>query len=102
MVTILDIAIAKGVKHNEDGSISMGEFEELSLPFFAGCQHCEASLGPAQSFPSTTGYIQCRHCIGAEIGFETVEEFDAWVRENCQEEETDDREDFWNSYTGEN
>lgn len=85
MMTILEIAIAKGAKRNEDGSLGMGEFDALDLPFFAGCEHCEASLGPAQSFPSTSGYIRCKQCI-TTTGFTTVEEFDDWCKRNYENE----------------
>ncbi len=84
MVTILDIAIARGATKNEDGSIGADAFFNLSFPFFAGCQNCEASLGPAQSFPSKTGFIRCEHCIG-DIGFTTVEEFDKWEEKETSE-----------------
>ena len=69
-LTILDIAAANGVKERDDGSITAGAFEDLGLPFFAGCQCCGAQLAPYNAYPSRAGFIRCRHCVG-EIGFET-------------------------------
>lgn len=85
-VSILDIALKEGAKAGEDGSINMGEFEALGLPFFAGCQHCGASLGPYNAYPSKSGFIQCKECID-EIGFETVEQFHKWCEDNSSVEE---------------
>jgi hypothetical protein len=86
-LSILDIALAKGAKQDERGGINMGEFDRLDLPFFSGCQHCHASLGPYNAFPSTTGFIQCRDCIEGD-GFATVAAFDAFMeRKRIEEEE---------------
>lgn len=80
-ITIWDVAVARGVVIKNDGSISAGEFDRLKLPFFCGCQGCEASMGPVQAHPSQTGYTRCKDCIG-DLGFETVEEFETWDEEN--------------------
>ena len=76
-LTLFDLAVQLGAKENEDGSVSASEFDRLGLPFYSGCQVCSASLGPAQAFPSTTGFIRCRHCIG-EQGFESLDEFESF------------------------
>jgi hypothetical protein len=77
-LSILDIALAEGAKADERGGISMAEFDQRGLPFFAGCQDCGASLAPYNAYPSKTGFIKCRDCIGgSDLGFATVEEFRA-------------------------
>lgn len=73
-ITILDVARARGA-HEEDGSINAGEFIRLGLPFFGGCLNCGATLGPYNSFPSTTGYIMCQDCLG-DAGFSTIDQFE--------------------------
>ena len=80
-ITILDVAEARRVQAGEDGSITMGEFDRVGLPFFGGCEMCGATMGPAQSHPSKTGYLRCGDCLG-DLGFETVEEFEAWCKEH--------------------
>jgi len=80
-LNVYDLAILKGAKEDENGRMSAQVFYDLGLPFFAGCQGCGASLGPGQSYPSRTGYIQCEDCIG-DRGFETVEAFDQFCKED--------------------
>lgn len=86
MLSILEIAIAKGAKRDEDGAINGGEFERLGLAMISGCQSCHASLGPWNAYPTTTGYIGCGDCTPQEMGFDTVEAFDGHCdrRESCQ------------------
>lgn len=78
-ISILHIALEKGVTKDERGSITMGEFDRLDLPFFSGCQICGASLAPYNAYPSKTGFIRCIDCIG-DFGFETVRQFDTFIR----------------------
>jgi hypothetical protein len=65
-ISILDAAKSKGSENDP---------EAVGLPMFAGCQHCGASLAYYNSYPTKSGYISCRDCVG-DTGFETVEEFD--------------------------
>jgi hypothetical protein len=74
-LNVLSLAIALGAKANEDGSYSLGAIEDTDLPFFSGCQHCQASLGPMQAYPTRNGYITCKDCLEPSEGFATVEEF---------------------------
>ena len=74
-LTTWDIAEARVLKKQNDGSINAGAFEDLGLPFFAGCQGCGAALAPYNAFPSKTGFIRCHHCVG-DLGFQTVAEFE--------------------------
>jgi hypothetical protein len=70
-ITLLDITIAKvGVKD----TYTMEDTDEAGVPFFAGCQDCGASLAAHNAYPSKTGYIKCRGCIG-DLGFNSVDEF---------------------------
>jgi hypothetical protein len=79
-ITILDVAIARGVKE-VDGRISGEEFDRVGLPLLGGCM-CGTTVGCYNAFPTRTGYLGCEDCVGGQ-GFETVEEFEAF----CQEED---------------
>jgi hypothetical protein len=85
-ITILDVAMARGARQAKDGSISGAEFDRLDLPFFAGCECCEESLAPYNSYPSTSGYIRCGGCV-CGVGFATVQEFEAWCKREDEDED---------------
>lgn len=74
MITIMDVATARGAKE-VDGAICGGEFERLDLPFWGGCQVCGESLAAYNMYPSKTGFVRCKRCLG-DFGFESVEEFE--------------------------
>ncbi len=80
-VTILDAAMARGVKADDDGKISGGAIEDVGLPFMGGCQVCEATIAAYNACPSTSGYLRCQDCI-REDGFETTEEFEEWCKKH--------------------
>ena len=83
-ITVLEIAERKGAIVSDEGVINASEFNRLGLPMFGGCQRCQASIAAYNAFPSKTGYLQCRDCIG-DIGFETAAEFDRWMEEQYPE-----------------
>jgi hypothetical protein len=72
-ITVLELAVFRGAKEDQDGSMSMGEVEKTGLPFMGGCGRCGACVAAYNASPSTLGYLMCsRDCIG-EDGFDTVE-----------------------------
>lgn len=78
-ISIWDVALDKGVKADAEGRVNGAEFFRLDLPLLAGCQVCAATLAPGNSYPSMTGYIRCRDCIG-DLGFPSVAAFEAFER----------------------
>ena len=40
------------------------DYEELGLPMMGGCADCHASIAAFNSYPSKTGYLMCKDCIG--------------------------------------
>lgn len=74
-VTILDIAISRGVKEDKKGYIDENEFYRIGLQMTGGCINCHASLAAYNAYPSKSGYWKCSDCIGDD-GFNTVEEFE--------------------------
>lgn len=60
--------------------ISAQAFDEAGLPFISGCELCGSTLGPWNSYPSTTGYIRCRSCLDGR-GFATLEAFEAFCNQ---------------------
>ena len=90
-VTILDCAIARGAKPDDDGSFTMGDIKDVGLPFFGGCQVCHASIACYNAFPSRTNYLRCRSCIG-DLGFATTAKFEEWCNQFDQEPLDDDDE----------
>lgn len=86
MITILDIAKFRGIKKNNDGHITMAEFDRVGLPMMGGCEGCNASIACYNSYPSKSGYLRCGDCITENMAFATVEEFETWVKQ----QETED------------
>lgn len=73
-ITILDLAEFRGVKEDSNGSISMGQFMDVGLPFMGGCEQCGASCAAYNMCPTKTGNCYCLDCIHPNIAFETAEE----------------------------
>ncbi len=88
-VTILDCAVARGAKPDEDGNFTMGDIEAVGLPFFGGCQVCHASVACYNAYPSKTNYLRCRSCIG-DLGFATTDEFEEWCKQFDDASDCDD------------
>lgn len=78
-LSILNIARQRGAREIE-GRIAASEFDRLDLPFFSGCECCQASLAPYNAYPSLSGYIRCDDCID-NLGFTTLEAFDRFCNE---------------------
>ena len=76
-ITILDLAIHRGAKVSEDGSINGAEIEKTGLPFMGGCCRCQATIAAYNAAPTTTGYIACASECAEGIGYATVEEANA-------------------------
>jgi hypothetical protein len=82
VVTILDVAVARGAVTSENGGISGAEFERLGLPFLGGCEVCNATVAAYNACPSKTGFLRCANGCIRNAGFITVEEFETWMKEN--------------------
>ena len=80
-ITILDLATAWGAVTAEDGSINSTEFARLGLPFFSGCQGCNASMGPHNAHPSRSGFTRCADCLPTELAFTSVADYEDWEPE---------------------
>ena len=77
MVTVLELAIHRGAKVAEDGSVSGAEINRVGLPVLGGCISCGATVAAYNACPSRSGYLKCSEdCIGGD-GWETVEEANA-------------------------
>lgn len=76
-VTVLDVAVGRGAMAVEDGGITGGEFERVGLPMLGGCEVCGASIAAYNAYPSKSGYLRCRGCVGG-IGFENCAAFESW------------------------
>jgi hypothetical protein len=63
--------LAESVLGHEPGH--RDEYEEIGLPVFGGCELCHAPIAFYNAYPSRSGYIRCRDCIG-DIGWESANE----------------------------
>lgn len=82
LMSILDMARAKGAKPDEKGCYNGAELYRVGFDILGGCQHCQATISASNGYPSRTGYWLCADCIGdSTLGFTTLEEFDAWESE---------------------
>ena len=80
-ITVLDVAKARGVKEDDRGCINASEFERVGLPVIGGCACCQATIAAYNAAPTKTGYLMCAEECAEGRGFETVEEFEEWSRE---------------------
>jgi hypothetical protein len=82
-ITLFDVVVRKvGKKERYTGA----DFEEAGVPMFGGCRGCAASLGGWNAYPTRSGYLACKDCVG-DAGFGTVAEFWEWAR-GLEERET--------------
>jgi hypothetical protein len=88
-VTILDCAVARGAKPDEDGNFTMGDIEAVGLPFFGDCERCQASIACFNAHLSMNNYLRCRNCIG-DLGFARTDEFEEWCRQFDHDSPPDD------------
>jgi hypothetical protein len=85
-VTVHDVAVARGVKEDEDGSVGMDEYLRVGLPMLGGCYRCGASIACYNSCPTKVGYLMCKNgCVGDD-GFATTEEFEEFCKKQDEEE----------------
>lgn len=47
------------------------DFEAVGLPFFGGCEVCEAGVSALNACPSKSGNLRCVNCIGDD-GYDDV------------------------------
>jgi hypothetical protein len=66
-VTVMQLA--ESVLGHEPGR--RVEYEEIGLPVFGGCELCNAPIAFYNAYPSRSGYIRCRDCIG-DLGWESA------------------------------
>lgn len=76
MITILQIAKARGVHVDEHGCIDGAEFERVGLPLMGGCYYCHATIAAYNAYPGRNGYWHCADCINDDAGYQTVAEFE--------------------------
>lgn len=80
MITILDVAIARGAKADTEGCIDGEEFARVGLSIIGGCAWCGATIAAYNALPTKLGCWGCMDCAHHQ-GFETVAEF-----EECEAE----------------
>jgi hypothetical protein len=103
-VTVWDVALARGLKENDDGGVTMGQFDAVGLPMLGGCHRCGACIAAYNACPTTTGYLACVGCVGDGEGFPTAKAFEAWtawqdaLREAAEAEEDEPRADYDDDY----
>lgn len=71
-VTILDCVVKK-FKLDPNQPVNGEHFEKAGMPMFGGCAECGESLAAYNMYPTVTGYVMCKSCVGSQ-GFYTVEE----------------------------
>jgi hypothetical protein len=49
------------------------DYQEIGLPVFGGCELCRAAIACDNAYPSRSGYIRCKSCLGKE-GWDSVED----------------------------
>jgi len=83
MITILDVAIARGAKADTEGYIDGEEFARVGLSIIGGCAWCGATIAAYNALPTKLRYWGCVDCASHQ-GFETVAEFEEFEAE-CNE-----------------
>jgi hypothetical protein len=76
-ITLLDVVRATvGKKASYTGN----DFARAGVPMVGGCKGCGESLGGWNAYPSRSGYLCCKACLG-DGGFETVKDFENFVED---------------------
>lgn len=70
-ITVSELADHRLGRRAEHG----GDFEEAGLPIMGGCVGCGASVAAYNAFPSRSGYLACRDCVGG-AGWNDVKQAD--------------------------
>ena len=79
MITILDVAKYWGAIEDENGNIETSVFFDLGLPFLTGCEICEETLSPHNSYPTKSEFVKCKTCAeSTQSGFESIEDMEAY------------------------
>ena len=81
IVTVFDVAEARGVQMDIKGRVDASEFERVGLPMLGGCQSCGATIAAYNSHPTRSGYLSCSDCVNPLDGFSTAEEFEEFVKQ---------------------
>lgn len=79
-ITIMDIALARGVQKDPRGGYSSSEFKRVGLSVMGGCVRCQATLAAYNAYPGRCGYWLCKSCVEND-GFETVDQFEQYTSE---------------------
>lgn len=79
-ITVLELAIFRGAKEDENGSMSFSAIENTGLPAMGGCSSCGAMIAAYNACISKSGFLKCLSgCIG-EDGFKTVKAADKFLK----------------------
>ena len=84
-ITLLDVALSRGLNADDSGGYSGDEFQRVGVPFFCGCELCGSSIVATKACPAVSGFIRCIQCV-SDSGFESVEDFEKWHDEYYGEE----------------
>ena len=75
-ITIHDAVLAEGATPDDDsGGYRGDQYTARGYALLAGCEGCGATLAPYNAYPSTSGFIRCRDCLGADNGYPSVADF---------------------------
>lgn len=86
MITILDVAIARGAKADTENCISGAEFARVGLSIIGGCAWCGATIAAYNALPTKHRYWGCVDCVRDGVGFDTVEDFETFQRDLDEED----------------
>ena len=80
-VTILELALSRGLVESEGGGYSAEAIEATGLPFMGGCALCGACIAAYNAAPTKSGFLMCAKECADGHGFATIEEAEAFLAE---------------------
>ena len=98
MITLLDVAKARGIKETSPDVFAYEAFEAVGIPMLGGCLLCAATIAAYNAYPTRTGYIMCKSCAeqDASMVFETTEQFELYELEH--EPQDTPEEEYYGQY----
>lgn len=93
MITIQDLVVASGGVVDETGYVSLDQYIATESPAITGCKvdTCRKSIAAKDAIIVHGGWV-CSQCFVTKAlkGFETVQDYIAWIDEQKSKEEKND------------
>ena len=85
-ISMLDLALHRGVQADEYERIPASEFTRVGIATLGGCAVCHATIAVYNAYPSKSGFWKCGDCIG-DSGWDNIVEANNQIFDEAEGEE---------------